>query len=514
MNRPSRPAGRVEAAGGFPPGFAVVLDPGVRRLRSVDGTPVVVGGSPLRLLELTAAGGVMLEELARGAPVPTGAAAARMVRRLLDGGLAHPRPTGPSTPRAYAAVVPVRDDADALARLVAAGALRHAAEVVVVDDGSRDPRRIREACAPLGDRVRIVRLDEPAGPAAARNSGADASVAPFVAFVDADCRPDDGWDDLLLAHFDDAAVAAAAPRIRATGQGGGRWSRLAACYEAERSPLDLGPLEGPVRPRSRIPYVPTAALVVRRAALRSVGGFDAGLHVGEDVDLVWRLVEGGWTVRYVPSAAASHDVRATPAAWLAQRFRYGTSAAPLAKRHRGALTPVAVSGWSAAAWAAAAGGWPTPAAGLATGTALAAGTTAALVPKLRRLEHPWREAIRLAGFGHLAAGRLLGGAVRRAWWPLLAAAAPTWRPARRILVSAVVADPLVQWALGRLARRRGGPGGAARGLGPVLSTVLRVADDVAYGVGVWVGCGRERTVAPLLPDFTNWPGRRRAVDRQ
>ena len=28
---------------------------------------------------------------------------------------------------------------------------------------------------------------------------------------------------------------------------------------------------------------------------------------------------------------------------------------------------------------------------------------------------------------------------------------------------------------------------------------LHVADDVAYGAGVWAGCIRERTLAPLVP---------------
>ena len=45
---------------------------------------------------------------------------------------------------------------------------------------------------------------------------------------------------------------------------------------------------------TKVSYVPTAALLVRRAALDSVtpgGGavFDPALRYGEDVDLVWRL---------------------------------------------------------------------------------------------------------------------------------------------------------------------------------------------------------------------------------
>ena len=41
--------------------------------------------------------------------------------------------------------------------------------------------------------------------------------------------------------------------------------------------------------------------------------------------------------------------------------------------------------------------------------------------------------------------------------------------------------------------------------GPVTYVGLRLADDVAYSAGVWVGALRARTAEPLLPDLTSWP---------
>ena len=38
-----------------------------------------------------------------------------------------------------------------------------------------------------------------------------------------------------------------------------------------------------------------------------------------------------------------------------------------------------------------------------------------------------------------------------------------------------------------------------QGLDPVRAVAVHVADDVAYGTGVWVGCARERTLVPLIP---------------
>jgi hypothetical protein len=36
---------------------------------------------------------------------------------------------------------------------------------------------------------------------------------------------------------------------------------------------------------------------------------------------------------------------------------------------------------------------------------------------------------------------------------------------------------------------------------------LRLFDDGAYGAGVWLGCARERTLAPLLPRLGGAPTR-------
>ena len=36
---------------------------------------------------------------------------------------------------------------------------------------------------------------------------------------------------------------------------------------------------------------------------------------------------------------------------------------------------------------------------------------------------------------------------------------------------------------------------------------LLLADEVAYGTGVWQGVVTQREPGPLLPDFTTWPRR-------
>lgn len=459
----------------LPADFGVVADSGLRRLD--DGT-VLVGGSPLRVVRLTQAGARLIDAWAEGAPVGEGLSGQRLARRLLDAGLVHPRPaSSPYTPRDVSVVVPVRDrplQVDRLVRL-----LDPVGEVLIVDDGS---------CEPLAQAA--VRHPHPRGPAAARNSGWRRATRPVVAFVDSDCEPTTGWLEPLLAHLCDPRVAVVAPRIASSPGDAG----VVARYEQVRSPLDLASSPGRVLARTRIGYVPAAALVVRREVLEAVGGFDEAMPYGEDVDLVWRVARTGRTVRYEPRAVVHHPPRPHVVAWLQQRFSYGTSAAPLARRHPGALAPLAVSRWSFAAWLAAGLGRPRLAATLALGTA------AMLPAKLRTLRHPVREGFRLAVLGHLFAGRQVAEALLRAWWPLAVTAAIPSRRVRRGVVVAATVPYLVEWVLRRPR------------VDPLRWNALRLLDDFAYGAGVWWGCLREHTVGPLRPDLSDWPGRAPAVE--
>jgi mycofactocin system glycosyltransferase len=418
---------------------------------------VLVGGSPVRLIRLRPAGAAVLDRWLAGAPVGPVAGAQALARRLLDAGLVHPRP--PAAPAApgrgrVTVVIPVRDRAAGLAATLRA--LGDAGPVVVVDDGSASPV---EGAA--------IRHASSRGPAAARNAGWRAATTELVAFVDADCEPAPGWLDLLLPHFADAAVGAAAPRIVCRG----------SAYERQRSPLDLGPREALVRPGSVVAYVPTAALVVRRQALAELGGFDEALRFGEDVDLVWRLVRTGWQVRYEPAARVVHPSRADLAGWLEQRYQYGRSTGPLGVRHGRAVAPLGIAPSSAAVWALAWRGHPWLAAGVA------AVSTAAVARRGGSDRATAAALARLAVGGHLGAGWALAGALRRAWLPpamLIAGPGP--------VAAALIIPPLVEWARGR-----------AGELGPVRWLLARGADDLAYQTGVWAGVIQSRSTAAISP---------------
>ncbi len=462
----------------IPDSSTVVLDRG----------KAVIGGSPLRVLRLSELGAARALAWWEHPDDPEALPPAVLTDRLVDGGLAHPRPfAGPFTSADVTVVIPVHRASASLARTLAAlhSTSPDVTRVIVVDDGSPDVDTLRRVTAPW-PHVEVHRLPTNRGPAAARNVGLALVATPLVAFLDAGCEPTAGWLTPLLAHFADPRASVVAPRIVAGGASV-HGSRALDRYQRARSSLDLGPEPARVRARTRVSYVPAAALLARTEALRAAGGFDEALRVGEDVDLVWRLDEHGNRVRYEPDAEVGHEHRRSLGAWARRRRDYGTAAAPLARRHPGSLAPLGVSAWSVAVWGLVATGRPR------RGLLVAAATTALLGRKLDALPHPGRQALRYGGLGHLYAGRSIAAALTGPWWPLLAVLAVASRRVRRVAVAAAVVPALVEWAEVRPE------------LDPARWVVLHTLDDVAYGTGVWLGCLRERTLAPLIPDVQRWP---------
>ena len=375
----------------LPGSFTLTEDPSTT---GVDGGTVLLGGSPLRLFRLSDARPGAHRALAdRGPRRARTRRHGSLARRLVSAGAFVPRPLATTFgPADVTVVVPVRDRPAQLDRLL--GSLGGLA-CIVVDDASADAGATKEIAERHG--ARFVGLASNVGPAGARNAGMERVHTSLVAFVDSDCVPAEAWLGPLLGHFDDPVVAAVAPRIEPRPL---RPASALARYEAVRSSLDRGPRQGPVRPGGPIPFVPSAALVVRVDVVTGPALFDASLRGGEDVDLVWRLDEAGWDVRYVPASTVAHDGPATVRSFVARRAFYGTTAAPLARRHPDSLAPVHVSGWSLAVWTLLLARRPVLAlATLAASIGILAGRLTGLV------RDPVSVATRIAGGWHGAAPR-------------------------------------------------------------------------------------------------------------
>jgi len=450
----------------LPTGFTVRVHDDVE---TMDQGRLLVGGSPLRAVRLSPRGSSMVDD---GELRVLDAAGGLVADRLLEANIALPVLCDDGQARAdqLTVVVPVRDRPEQLGRALA-GLCGLA--VVVVDDASHAPRAV--AAVARAHRAEILHLDHNVGPAAARNAGLASVTTPYVAFVDSDVTVTADTLLGLTAHFADPRVALVAPHVRGRPVSANpRWFER---YDEAAPALGLGERAGVVRPGAAVAWLPSACLVARTQPLTDepIVGFDGRLRVGEDVDLVWRLVAAGHRVRYDPAFEAHHDARPTLRAWMSRKFVYGTGGAELAERHPDNVVTAVLS----------------PAMGL-TALALLArrpwSAPLALVGLARSTQVLHRSLPDIPGRGGLAARlslRGLGWSLRqesalilRHWWPLALAASLTSRRARRILGSALVVDLV-----------------AAQVENPELDTALGFAgrrlDDLAYGAGLWCGALRQ-----------------------
>ena len=431
----------------------------------------VVAGSPLKVFRFSSAARSVLEALENQTEVTSSSAST--IQRLLDAGAVHPILDSMETslkPSDVTVVIPVHNE-DELRLNALISQLSSTHEVLIIDDGSTTP---------LADinGARVIRREVAGGPAAARNTAIDFVTTSITFFLDADTSlVDDSWTN-LLAHFEDSSVGVVAPRI--SSEPG---STLLQRYETSESPLDLGSDPARIRKNSRVSYVPTAALMIRTDLLREHRGFDESLRYGEDVDLVWRLLEADVVCRYEPSVVVLHSPRASLLDAWKQRVSYGSAAAPLNQRHPGAATPLRINRWSALAWSAFAIGHPL------IGLTIGAGSTVALERKISSQPDSRILALRLAGRGNIHAGRMIAQAITRTWWPFALVLALFSRRGRRVALAAIVLPSLTKWFATKPK------------VDPVSYCALKLADDVAYGTGVWKGVIATRDLGALSPKF-------------
>jgi len=489
----------MSPSGPLPDGFVVALS---RHTRVVDDGDVLVGGSPTRVARLKLAARALLHD---GRVVVSDARSRALARHLLATGLADPvvSELSPVDPALATIVVPVHERPAQLDRLLKS--IGDGWRVIVVDDASRDQHEVREVARRHG--ARFVTLSTNLGPAGARNAGLALVTTPFVVFVDSDVVVDPDALESLLRHFADPAVALVAPRVRAldplaarAGRGSRGGTGLASgserpqgprrtggrgwieAYEDARSSLDLGEDPASVMPLSRLTWVSSTCLAARVEALD--GGFDRRMRVGEDVDLVWRLVERGWTVRYEPAAAVQHEHRSTLRSWLGRKAYYGTGADPLAQRHPENIAPIVLPVWGAAVLVSllAQRRWSLPVA-----AAISATAAVRIARRTGAVQHPYRLAGWLTMSG-LASALAQGFALLlRHWWPLTAVACLFSRRMRRAVIVASIAD--TAWEYARTRPR----------LDPVRFALARRLDDAAYGAGVWWSAVHGRSPRALLP---------------
>jgi GT2 family glycosyltransferase len=231
----------------------------------------------------------------------------------------------PSAPE-FSVIIPTYNRLPALRRCLDALARldypRERFEVIVVDDGST---------APVADAVLAPELDltvrrfPNAGPARARNLGAECARGRYLAFTDDDCTPTPTWLRALengATAFPDAAL-------------GGRTINALPdnlCSALSQLVVDVAYACYNSDPR-HARFFASNNLAVPADRFRDVGGFDPGFRTAEDRDLCERWLQSGQRLVYVPDAVICHAHSLTLRGLWRQHFHYGRGAYRFHRRH-------------------------------------------------------------------------------------------------------------------------------------------------------------------------------------
>ena len=145
--------------------------------------------------------------------------------------------------------------------------------------------------------------------ARSRNLGSDAAKGEIIAFIDDDAYPAEGWLSDLVPAFDDPEMGAVGGEtLDYTGRTHQAVASLCT-LAGDARPLLAHPTMGLTEtPAARdFSYPIGTNLLVRAAALQSIGGFDEQFdYYHDETDLARRLLDAGWIVRPLPRGIVFH----------------------------------------------------------------------------------------------------------------------------------------------------------------------------------------------------------------
>jgi len=226
---------------------------------------------------------------------------------------------------AASVVIPARNEAARLPLVLeavrrAAARVEGGVEVIVSDHGSRD----ETASVARLHGARVIDARRAHTIAAVRNRAAWSARGRILAFLDADCVPDEGWLEAAIALFADEPRAGAAGLAPEVANDAGWIARASALVASPRPP----------ERREEARWLPSANLIVRRSTFEHVGGFDEALVTCEDYDLTVRIRARGEELLRDPALRTTHLREPTTLRALFRKERWrGIASLEGARRH-------------------------------------------------------------------------------------------------------------------------------------------------------------------------------------
>jgi cellulose synthase/poly-beta-1,6-N-acetylglucosamine synthase-like glycosyltransferase len=186
----------------------------------------------------------------------------------------------------------------------------HNVEILVVNDGSTDNT---EAIVSARSGVRLI-AQANAGPAAARNHGAQKARGTIILFTDDDCVPTPDWLDAMLEPFNDPEVVGAKGVYRT------RQKSLVARFVQIEYEDRYRRMTG----FSCIDFIDTYSAAFRRDRFLEMTGYDTSFPVAcaEDIELSYRMSARGWKMKFVPAAIVYHTHPDTLSRYLKKKYKF------------------------------------------------------------------------------------------------------------------------------------------------------------------------------------------------
>ena len=190
-------------------------------------------------------------------------------------------------------------------------------ELIYVDSQSTDGSVAKAQT--IGAQVLVLADIRPCA-SKARNLGWQAAVGQYVLFLDGDTELHPDFVHHALTTLEDSTLCAAWGHRRESLPSQSLYTKV----------LDLDW----IYPTGRTLYF-GGDVLVRRAALSQVGGFDPTLKAGEEPELCARLRAVGWEIEHIDVPMTQHDlaVNSMRAYWL-RAYRSGIAYAEVAQRMR------------------------------------------------------------------------------------------------------------------------------------------------------------------------------------
>ena len=194
-------------------------------------------------------------------------------------------------------VIPVyngRKSIEGCLRAILNQKIEQAYEVIVVDDGSKDETA---ALVKQFKNVRLIQQSN-AGPAKARNQGAEHSHGEIIVFMDADCVAERHFLREMVKAFSNKEISGVQGSYK-TGQ-----KELIARI----TQLEIEERYEKMKKRKYIDHIGSYAAAYRKELFLGEGGFDTSFPKasGEDTEFSYRLVKKGHKLLFNPNAVVGH----------------------------------------------------------------------------------------------------------------------------------------------------------------------------------------------------------------